>query len=429
MPIESKHPEYKADSWLKIRDCYEGNEPIKKGRESYLTRPNGQSKDAYDAMLKRAFFLPVLARTTAETTGNIMRKSTQVEVPNAIGKLLDDVGNGKSLELLISGCVEELLLPGRRGILVDYQNNQPVLLAYNAETIVNWSDDYIVLSENYFAPDPDDKYSQVEKTQYRELTFDENGYYIQNIWQQKAKQESYSIAETITPTAMGDRFNYIPFVWMNAVDNTAAIRKPVFLDLADANIQHYQVYSDLRQVIQGTTHKATFLFSDGEKPKEVVYGLGAINHVADSQGKTEVLSDQSGLTEYLSVLDKLESQMASLGARSLQAKRKGIQSAESASIEQSGDSATLITIANSVENGIRMALEYALLFAGAKGEVKVEVNKDFVDSSVDPSMISAMLSALNTGRISQKTFLSMLQDGELLPVTIEDELEMIAEGQ
>ena len=107
MPIESLHPEYKSDSWQKIRDCFEGNNAIKAKKEAYLTKPNGQREKAYEEMLKRAFFLPVLARTTAETTGNIMRKPTQVEAPESLQAVLDDTGSGKSIDLLIAGCVAE----------------------------------------------------------------------------------------------------------------------------------------------------------------------------------------------------------------------------------------------------------------------------------------------------------------------------------
>mgnify|MGYP000846684165 FL=1 len=429
MPIETTHPEYKAEDWQKMRDCYEGNTAVKEANETYLTRPNGQKQGSYEAMLKRAFFLPVLARTIAEVTGNIMRKDPVIEVPTALQPVVDDVGTGKPLDLFISSCISELLLSSRRGVLVDYQGNQPVLLAYNAENIVNWSDDFIVLREPYYSPDPKDPYSFVLLDAYRELTFDENGYYIQRVWTKKEKQRHYEITEVIQPLAMGEKLDSLPFVWMNPLDNTNTVRKPVFLDLADANLQHYQVYSDLRQVIQGTTHKATFLFADGEAPKEVIYGLGAINHVNDSQARAEVLSDNSGLTEYLNVLDKLETQMAALGARSLQAKRKQVQSGESARIEQSGDSATLTTIASSVESGIEQALEIAARFVGATAEeVIVEVNKDFVDTEINPQMISAMLQALNTGRISENTWLSFLQRGELLPITVEEELEFISDG-
>ena len=428
MPINTPHPEYKEADWQKMRDCYDGNSAIKAKGETYLTRPNGQKQGSYNDMLKRAFFLPVLARTIAETTGNIMRKDPVIEVPPKLQSVVDDVGTGKSLDLFISSCVSELLVSSRRGILVDYQDGQPVLLAYNAENIINWSSNYIVLREPYYVPNPKDPYELVVEDAYRELTFDEGGY-IQRVWKRKDKHAHYAVVDEIIPVAVGKRLDYLPFVWMNPLDNTTSVKKPVFLDLADANLQHYQVYSDLRQVIQGTTHKATFLFADGEPPKEIVYGLGAVNHVNDSAARAEVLSDNSGLTEYLNVLDKLETQMAALGARSLQAKRQGVQSAESARIEQSGDSATLMTIASSVERGVQQALKYAAEFAGVTGEISVEVNKDFLDGKADPAMIGAMLQALNTGRISQNTFLAFLQQGELLPVTVEEELEYIADGE
>jgi len=87
-----------------------------------------------------------------------------------------------------------------------------------------------------------------------------------------------------------------------------------------------------------------------------------------------------------------------------------------------------MTIASSVERGVQQALKYAAEFAGVTGEISVEVNKDFLDGKADPAMIGAMLQALNTGRISQNTFLAFLQQGELLPVTVDEELEYIADG-
>ena len=430
MPIDTKNPSYIGDQWAQMRDCFAGDSAIKARRDLYLTRAAGQSKDEYDKMLKRAFFLPVLSRTISEVTGNIMRKPITVELPERLKPMIYDVGNGKDLNTFTAGLIDELLLTSRRGILVDFDDakKRPVFRAYSAESIINWSADFIILREPFLASDPDDKYNLIEAVEYRELTRDDDGFYMQRVW--KADGDTYVAGEPIYPTKLGDKLTEIPFVFVNPIDNTPAIKKPVFKDLSDANLQHYQVYSDLRQVIQATTHKPTFLFMDGKPPTTIKYGIGGLNHIPDSAGHAEVVSDQGGISEYLSVLDKLEHQMAALGARALQAKRAQVQTAESARVEQSGDSATLMTIADSVESALIKAFELAAGFLGVdESQIDIKVNKDFIEGELDAAMIGALLQAINTGRMSQRTFTEYLQRGEIVSIDIDEELGLIADGQ
>ena len=116
----------------------------------------------------------------------------------------------------------------------------------------------------------------------------------------------------------------------------------------------------------------------------------------------------------------------------LEDQRPGVEAAETVRLRSSGDSATLSDVAGNIENGLTDVLKNIGFWLGVvETDCRVAVNKDFVSSRLAPQDITALLQAVQSGRVSEETFLWNLQQGEVLQAgrTIEEEQEAIAEDK
>jgi len=139
-----------------------------------------------------------------------------------------------------------------------------------------------------------------------------------------------------------------------------------------------------------------------------------------------------GLADIEKGLDRLERQMAIVGARLLEEQRPGVEAAETVRLRSSGDSATLSDVAGSIENGLTKVLKDIGFWKGiAVNECNAAVNKDFVSTRLSSQDVAALLQVVQAGRMSEETFLWNLQQGEITQPgsSVEDELERMAEDK
>jgi len=436
MPINTPHHLYQdhVKKVIRVRDCNEGSDAIKEAGTAYLPKLDGQTDAKYNAYKMRGMFLPVVKPTSTAFTGAIMRKEPVIEIPSNIEYIEDDTnGEGRDLGLLASSIIREQLIGGRCGALVEHNGERPIILTYPTESIINWSDDYVVLSQEYIEADKDDRYKQVSKTEYLELTYDEMGYYIQNIWRNDGK--NWRIVDVKIPTNRGERLAHIPFTVANTNELSFELTNPALLEIADINLDHYRLNTDIKHGLHYTALPTMFVFGDMTDDNgnsiNLTVGAGSANHITDSTGRAELLEfTGSGLSAITREMEADISAMASVGAKMLQNPSKGVKAAETARIEASGESATLSTVANACEALLTTVIEWAADWEGSQDEVSIKLNRDFLDTTMDAQQLSALLATWQGGGMSLDTFLYNLQRGELLQKgnDIDDEKDLIADG-
>lgn len=435
MPINKPCDAYSdtKEQVQRVRDCM-SQDAVKEAGEAYLPRLSGQSITDYNAYKQRGYLMPVVKATSVALTGAIMRKDPVAELPTKLQYLLDDTdGRDTDITSLVSDGISELFLSGRHCLLVDPSDTTLNIIPFDRESVINWSKDYIVIAQTYVELDEKDKFKQHVKTEYLELTFDENGRYIQNIWRSEGK--AFAIVDTIEPTVAGNRLDYLPFVFINTMEATPMLTPPGLLQLADVNLDQYRLSTDLRHGLHWSALPTLFLFgeltdSDG-LPTQITVGAGSTNHIQDNEARAELLEfTGAGLGSISAAIDADVETMASIGARMLQSQSGGVKAAETSRIEHSGESATLSTIASAYENGVTMALKIAADWSGVSGGISYEINKDFIDERLSPQDITVLLQTWQSGGISLNTFLNQLHKGEILPkgVSPEDEEERIGAG-
>lgn len=433
MPVDTKYKGYDlaVEKSTMVRDFASGEFVVKEKGEKYLPKLGGQNDREYDAYKTRGYVIPAVEPTSMAIIGSIMRKEPAIETSFEHTKTNID-GDKTHLKSFVSTMIRELLYAGGIGYLVEFDESirLPVVKTYKKESLINFSKDYIVLSQEYTTQGKNDKFQQTIETEYLELTFDEDKNYIQNIWRKTSK--GLEIFDTFEPTSRGDRLKEIPFVFCSEEKTGISTNDPILLHLASVNADQYRLSTDQRHGLHWTALPTLFLFgeltdSDGKK-KQITVGAGSSNHIEDNDARAELLEfTGAGLGSIKAAIDDDISTMASIGAKMLVGDSGGVKAAETARIDASSETATLSVIANSVDLCVNEILDVMARWMKVEGEQVFAVNRDFIDIKLDPAGLMALLKTWQSGGMSLNSFLHQLEKGEVLPkgVSAEDEADRI----
>ena len=417
--IACKHPAYKdaEDMWALTSDFVDGELEVKGKCEKYLPKLSGQTDTEYKAQKNRTIFFPVTSKTCAGLLGAVFYKAPEVSLPSRISYLKDKAtANGESLSDLAVQLVKGMLEYGRVGLFVDRpaDGGAPYLVVYDGDDITNWdltdTDKFVVLEEEVFARDPKDKYKLEEKEQYRELTFDADGNYIVNVWQEikdpKTKKETWAIVDTMQPTKAGRPMQEIPFSAATPDGLTFDIVKPPLYDLASVNLKHYMFSADLSDAIHVCCYPTPYIAGDIDNAEgKLTFNLGAKNAWVLPQGSTAgfVEVDGKSLEHTEKMLDRLENMAVSIGARFVTQSKisTGVETAKGSEIRESQATEMLSSILVATEALLNWGVKTCAEWEGADpSEVSIKLNKDLVRSNLDANMVNALMAAYLKGGLS-----------------------------
>lgn len=447
--METEHKDYAIykEDYIDLSDFFAGERKVKEQGERYTPRLEGHSlKDGlYNQYKEFGILYNSLHRTRQGLKGAILRKPIDIQFPESSKPLLDSIMlNGASFSDLTRQTCDAVLGYGRCGVLVDVnESEEPYAAFYNALSITGWPSirkkdvkQEIKLSEMIEKPSVEDPDKTEFVPQLRVLAIDEAGYYFVKVYQEdKENKGNWILVDGPRyPTYKGKPLVYIPFVFFGSSSNVPTPSRPPLLDLVNLLKGHWK----LTVAYQYGLHFAglptpCFAGFDFEEGSQIKLGPGAAHHTSEPNAKAWYLQTEgTGLSEMVAGLDRLEKQMAIVGARLLEGQKASVEAAETIRLRSSGDSATLSDIAGNVENGLTKVLQYIGFWKGINEEnCQVAVNKDFVSVKISPQEVTALLQAVQAGKMSTETFLWNLQQGESMQPgqTIEDEMEAIEEGR
>jgi hypothetical protein len=478
MSVKNTHPDYDrmAPKWKRCRDVMAGQDAMRAATiassvkrmetqttvEAYIPALKDQTPSDYTSYVCRAPFYNASWRTVSGLNGMLFRKSPTVDVQESVRPLLDDVTLcGEPLEMFAKDVGEECLAVGRVGVLVDYPvavqldangrevqmtqadaerlNLRPTFCTYKAESIINWQERVInnknVLAQVVLVEQAsirEDEFTEKLETQYRVLDLDAMNQYRVRIFRiNKTTGLDEQIGNDVYPTMNNARLDYIPFVFLSSDDVTPEVDEPPLIDLVDMNIAHWRSTADYEHgchfaglptpVVSGYTP-----LKDGEK---LYVGSATAWIFPEKEAKATYLEfTGQGLNALKENITDKEQRMAVLGARMLEALKKGIESAQTASIHRVGEQSMLASTSTSISLGLTRALQWFSDWAGANGDASIDLNKDFFPAPMDAQTLSALVSAWQSGAISDQTLFDNLQQAEIqgADATFEEEQARIA---
>lgn len=422
MPINSKHPEFDEyeEAVDLVTDAYEGDVA------EYIPKKESQTPAQYQKFIKRPSFYNVVERTCSALVGALTRKPARLD---GVAGVIPNMENGDNIEEFIQEAYATLLTEGRMGILVDFneETNQPYLVAYNGSSIINWSEDFIIIKECYFTSDKDDKYKIVEQERFRELTL-EDGIYTVNIWEEVSK-DKWEITESMQPMVRGAYLTEIPFTFVNSYDTTDDLCKPPLFTLASINIEHFVLQAGLAHIAWVLASPTPTIIGDLQND-ETTIGLGGDKFIHLKAGGSASYMEFSGTGSQfvLDLAKQKEQQMFSLGSRLLQYKA-GVESADSLQIRLGAEGASLMTLRNALNAGLTHALTFYNQWFSSNIIPVVDLNSDFSPLSMTPQDIAALLQLYAAGTITLDTVLKRLYEGEIVDADALNQPGVIADQQ
>jgi len=461
MPVDSRHPEYDKylPIWQRSRDVVAGEDAVKDGGEKYLPKLSGQNDKEYTAYKARAAFFNATGRTVDGLTGLIFRNDPTYDVPTQIEAIADDITlTGISLKEFAQKLVEEAIVLGRGGILIDYPptggvemteaerqalNLRPYLVLYKAEQVLDWQCGRInnrwaltmvKLSESVDIPDEKDEWKRKTVEQIRVLKIVDSttdaGEPVKRVMVQlfrKKQSEAKGVTEWLPegdpafPSADGAPLAEIPFVFVGPVDSSPDVQKAPIYDLVLTNLSHYRSSADYENGLHWTgvptpVFIGDFITTKGEEVTTVkLGGSEGIHLVQDGDAKfLEFQGDglEGGLGK---ALERKEQQMAVLGARILAPEKRQAEAAETASIHRAGENSALASLALSMSKSIVRALNFVALYLGIGDEsIAYELNTDYLPTRLSAQELAALVKAWQDGGLSGPELFDALKSGEIV---------------
>jgi hypothetical protein len=406
----------------------------------YLPRLQGESNASYDARLGRTVLFNATWRTIMGFQGLLFRKPAVIVVPDSLVPAMDDVtASGISLRMLALELTEECLVVSRVGLWVNYPpappnltqadaaqlNLRPSLQMWKAESIYNWRTERInnkvQLSQVRLIETHEvakDEFTIESDTRYRVLDLMPVGkQYVYRVRLFSVNDKKEDVLEgTWIPLMAGKPLDFIPFYFLSTDDVTPEIDEPVFIDLIDINLAHYQITADYEHGCHWSGLPTPVITGHSTKAGDAIK-VGGPDAIVLPNPAAKAMMLEVGTHGFAALeknLDRKESQMVILGARLLEVQKPGIEAAETALIHRSGEQSILASMASAISTGITQALKTFVRWAGEDdSQVRFDLNREFFHAPLDPSMMTAIVSAWQNGAISAETRFKMLQKGEV----------------
>ena len=371
MPVvNTTHPIYdrlKA-RWAMVRDAVDGEYAIKAAGDIYRPQLQGTGETEYNGYKLRALFLEATRRTLQGLVGMITQKTPQIEATDKTkeGILKNITKNGMSINGFASVVLQEVIMLNKYGILADLpdrisEETEPWLVGYNAESILNWEfitidgkliPSRIVLWEEWHVHDPEDRFKQEFKDQWRvlelvdgltakrsinvdvplpEIPTTQNFVYRVQVWRKrtdtdiKGTPDEFVLWTETFPAHLGTAIDRIPFVIVTAEDEDKEDQKPPLEGLASVNISHYRSSADLEHGRHFTALPTPYVIGLSQQQSLTIGSAKAwiVEGVNASEVEIGMLEfTGKGLASLETAMTEKESQMARLGSQLMEVEKK-----------------------------------------------------------------------------------------------------------
>ena len=418
--------------WGLIETLLGGTYKIRKGHRKYLPQEPRELDEAYDNRLQRSVLSPYYVRLERMLAGMLTRKPVRLDdVPDEIREQLFNVDlQGNDLQTWLFATARICIRYGHVGILVDApkagENGRPYWATYDPRSILGWRTELtggeqkliqLRLMEKVLVPDG--LYGEKQIEQVRVLT---PGAY--EIHQKDQKGDFRVVDEGRTS------LNEIPFsvAYSNRMGVLESI--PPLADIAELNLQHYQVQSDLGNQLHISAVPMLAIFGFPQSAEEISAGPGEAMALPEGSSAQYIEPAGNSYDAQFRRLEQIAGQINELGlAAVLGAKLVG-ETAEAKRIDRSQGDSTMMVVAQQMQDLIDNCLRFHAAFLGQSTPGSSLVNRDFMGMRLEPQEIQALLQLYTAGTITQETLLLQLEAGEVLgdDFDVEEEVDATQNG-
>jgi hypothetical protein len=453
-----------------IRYCANPELYLTEAATQYIPCDIYESDPAYQIRLGRSYssFRPYYSHLRNLIVGTALRKEIQYKngEPGAWVDLFDNVDlEGHSLQSFAKKIFGKALDGGCAGIFVEYpevpeglDNQQemnggyrPYFVVIPAEDVLGWTSEVsattlgdrtiygrkltsLRLKDEYKTPDPEDEFNEIISPAVRVYDFDGESDRVRHrlyvCRQDGSKSEDrFVLVPEKTLYLSVDVIPYVPVY--GGIREAFMIARPLLLDVARLNLQHWAVTADLCNQLHYCAN-----------PKFVISGVqGGQTEFENAPDKTLILdkpdakavwvgAPMDGADSIMAYLTSSEEAMEKLAAVAMTVNSTNqAESGFSKLLDRAQSDSLLAVLVQGLEEALNMAIDIASIY-WKQPAVKVVVSKDFVPVRLHSQQILAYIELYINGVISHETFLQILDVGDvfdgLVDFDVKKELEKMS---
>jgi hypothetical protein len=428
------YQEQEADLCV-ARDCYIGTKAVRAKTTRYLPQFPAEDNDSYTARLGQSVFFNAFKRTIQGLTGLVFRKNLDLgeDIDATLKSHLENVDNqGTHIDVFAKNILEAGLRDGHTYIFVDMPKPEgvtnlaqeraaalrPYWVHYLKDQVINfrWVEsngqlilDLAIIEECKTVPDGD--YGEREQKQYRVLKPGE--FYLYEVEEGQKGQ-----APTVTEVERGTTsLSYIPLYAFYADKQGPFCSQPPLLDLANENLRHYRLRSDLDNIMH--VCNVPILAAIGRQNTDsplTVSGCVVDLPLEGDLKYTEHSGAAIGAAQ--KELEQSQSIMASLGLMLLSDQPKPQMTATESSYKNQSELSTLSGVARSLQDALEAAFAAHADYLGANPG-SIEVNKDFGIFTLSPQLLQTLSAMEVEGQYKLEWVWDLMERGGMMPPGVE----------
>ena len=418
--------------WGLIETLLGGTYKIRKGHRKFLPQEPRELDEAYDNRLQRSALAPYYIRLERMLAGMLTRKPVRLDDgSDEIREQLFDVDlQGNDLQTWLFQTSRICIRYGHVGVLVDApasgKNGKPYWVSYTPRDILGWRTELkdgkqeltqLRLQEKIVVPDG--LYGEKQVEQVRVLT--PGAFEIH----QKDQQGDFKVVEE-GRTSLSE----IPFsvAYSNRMGVLESI--PPLADIAELNLQHYQVQSDLSNQLHISAVPMLAIFGFPQSAEEISAGPGEALALPEGASAQYIEPAGNSYDAQFRRLEQIASQINELGLAAVLGSKLVGETAEAKRIDRSQGDSTMMVVAQQMQDMIDNCLRFHAEYMQEPNAGSSLVNRDFMGTRLEPLEIQALLQLYTAGTITQETLLLQLEAGEVLgdDFDVENELEATQNG-
>jgi hypothetical protein len=400
--VSTEHADYVKfkKSWVRVRDCMEGEDTIKNKSETYLPRPSGMSgeyADAYEPYKERAHFPLITSYALQGALGIVITKLPEFNVPKQLEYIIKTATkDGRSLQQLFLDMIIEIFQTGRSPLLVDIVSakNEFRFVQYKAEDFINWKTALVEDEKNLILgvlkevrPLSDDIFSHDTEDVYRVLNLNENGEYFTTL------HTDDGIDYEVIPNFRGKSLKKIPLFLAGSINNSFGMQPIPLIAVANCSIQIYRKEADLANSEYLSCNPTLCIVgASNDEGLPNVVGSSVMIVLPNEQARIfYTITDTAALTHVKAHITDLYDEAIRHGVAILDA-RKGVEAAESLRIRQSTQSASIYSVFLAAMNAIKQGLMVMCTWGGFDDkEVILDAPSSLTQGIPDSSVLKEII--------------------------------------
>jgi hypothetical protein len=435
-------------------DCWTllNTDGLGKSKEKYLHRESAEPNGAYLARLDRSTYTPIY-RDSIRSYAGLLSRFQIIDAPPSMEANDDNVDlQGSSMQSFLTMADEMVLRDGGTFIMVDMMpaggadnffdqmndGRHPYLIVIKRNDIINWQVSYdrgiesvnqVTVRQLRSVPDPDGAFGSKVEPIYYVLT--------------PGKVESYRLIKTDASRWSNQKIDeiatslpVIPLEWYGATTSRFAQGDLPMDGLADLSIQHFQMRSDLAELLHKCAmpvpvRKGAPVGPDG-KPAPLILGPNTAVDLS-AEGGDFSFAEPSGksLERHQSEIKHVEELMDRSSLNFLYG--ANVKTATEASLRASQVSSSVSALIRNKTSMFNTLMRLWAWYAGEQSSITSEsglaINDSLISKPIEASEMAQLVNLYSNELLSRRTILDELQRGGVLDpdLVVDDEIERIEE--